>query len=344
MNLNLLPFMAYCFSINEAIYSDIDNLYNKNESKFYKSSKESPEYNAEVIMQGSIKQEEYYKKALGIFENNQEFENEIMEIASKGWPFTYRYCQNNSELDALSFIADYGELTMEDENEELSNSNYIIFLYIGKNRITNSEILVEMIIDKFDLNNTKIDNIDLNKKQIANSIYKMIKNKYGNLEEFKSKKYDKLRFTDSMKSSQFFIDLLFDRSKFSFGQIWEQYPLKDSEIENVIYDYILANIDAENEEANIDLIASNCLQGMYLFKFIKAYKDIKKHYFNKIDELKEQIQNNKLVIPDYKTDMEITLTRLQDRGTKELLDKIYKLEQENERLRNILELIKLNNQ
>jgi len=344
MNLNLLPFMAYCFSINEAIYNDIDSLYNKNESRFYKSSRESAEYKTSIIMHGSINQEEYYKKSLGIFENNKDFKNEINDIISKGWSFTYRYCQNKPNLDALTFIADFGELIMQNENEELIDSNYIVFLYIGENRISNIEIVTEMIIDKFDLNNTKIDDIDLNKKQMANSIYKMVKNKYGNLEEFKARKYEKLRFTDVMKSSQFFLDLLYDRQKFSFGQIWDQYQLKDGEIENIFYDYILANLDIKEEETNIDIVASNCLYGMYIYKFIKAYKDIKKHYFDKVDELKEQIQNHKLVIPDYKTDMEITLTRLQDRGTKELLDKIYKLEQENERLRNILELIKLNNQ
>ncbi len=344
MNLNLLPFMAYCFSINEVIYNDIDNLYNKNESRFYKSAKASSEYNATFIMQGSIKQEEYYKKSLGIFENSKDFEGEINSIISKGWTFTYKYCLSNTNLDALSFISDFDEVALSNENEELNNSNYIVFLYIGKNRITNREILEEMIIDKFDLNNTKLDNKDLNKKKMANSIYKKVKSKYGNLEEFKKNKYEKIRFTDTMKSSQFFMDLLYDREKLSFGQIWDQYQLYDNEIEDIIYDYISANLNVQDNDEYIDYIASSCLYGMYITKFIKAYKEIKKHYFNKIDELKEHVQSNKLVIPDYKTDMEITLTRLQDRGTKELLDKIYKLEQENERLRNILELIKLNNQ
>ncbi|MCL2323200.1 MAG: hypothetical protein FWC47_13995 [Oscillospiraceae bacterium] len=344
MNFNLLPFMAYCFSINESIYGDIDNLYNKNEPRFYKSAKMSAEYNASIIMQGSIKQEEYYKKSIGIFENAKDFESEINSIISKGWAFTYKYCQMNSNLDALSFISDFGDSALASENEELNNSNYIIFLFVGRGRIQNREVLEDMIIDKFDLNNDKATNIDSHKKKIADSIYKMAKDKYGNLEDFKKDIYEKIRFTDTVKSSQFFVDLLFDRQKLSFGQIWDQFPLDDDEIESIFYDYIIADLNFEDKEQEISAIASNCLFGMYLCKFIKAYNEIKRYHFSKIDELKGQIQNSKLVIPDYKTDMEITLTRLQDRGTKELLDKIYKLEQENERLRNILELIKLNNQ
>ncbi len=344
MNLNLLPFMAYCFSINETIYKDIDDLYSKNESRFYKSARENPEYATNIIVQGSIQQEEYYKKSLGILENSRDYSFEVNSLISKGWAFTYKYCQNNIDLDSILFLSEFGNYIPPDQNEELYNSNFIVFLYLGKSRILNREVIEEMIIDKFGLKNNNENNLDMYKKQLSNLIYEMVKRRYGDLQNFKDECYNKLRFTDDIKNTQFFIDLIFDTEKLSFGQIWNLYPLTDYEIENIFYNYVLSNPYMDEDNIKIDEIASNCLYSIYICKFIKAYKEIKKYYFTKIDALKDQVANSKIVIPEYKTDMEITLTRLQDRGTKELLDKIYKLEQENERLRNILELIKLNNQ
>lgn len=89
MEFNILPFLCEALSINKKIYKSIDKLYNKHRIEFYKVAKENEFYNHPIAKQGSVIQDEYFRKSLGIGICANEYKDEFMDILKKGWSYEY---------------------------------------------------------------------------------------------------------------------------------------------------------------------------------------------------------------------------------------------------------------
>lgn len=109
MELNLIPFVVEALGTNKTIYKDIDNLYQKHKYEFYKAAKEHELYTHQIVTEGSLLQEEYCKKALGILTVASQIEDEgvyqeLMKIMQKGFRWTYSYVQNRLSVSGNEYL------------------------------------------------------------------------------------------------------------------------------------------------------------------------------------------------------------------------------------------------
>ena len=110
MKINILPFIVESMGDNEIIYNDIDETYIKNRYVFYKAAKNHPLYNHQIVKEGSLIQEEYRKKILGILLIGQSDNNtteEIEKLIKKGYRYTYVYVKNHSRIYLNDYIKSF---------------------------------------------------------------------------------------------------------------------------------------------------------------------------------------------------------------------------------------------
>ncbi|BAO04852.1 uncharacterized protein CBO05P1_133 [Clostridium botulinum B str. Osaka05] len=136
MEVNLLPFVAEALSNNEKIYKYIDKIYNKDKLRFFKLAKENEFYNHVMSQEGNIKQEYYFKKALGIFDGasiDEDISKELLVALEKGWKYVYSYVQNHNKIQMLNFMNKFIKKNKGIENlsDDEVNSNSIILLILA---------------------------------------------------------------------------------------------------------------------------------------------------------------------------------------------------------------------
>lgn len=135
--LNILPFLCEAFATNKLIYKNIDEIYNADRLRFYNTAKASPYYNHSVCDEGSILQEYYYKKILGILlesEKEAELTELIVEkLIKKGWGKAYNYIMSNKHIDIEKFINGFLRKNKGIDNidDDYLNSNVLIVILLS---------------------------------------------------------------------------------------------------------------------------------------------------------------------------------------------------------------------
>ncbi|MGI4915699.1 hypothetical protein ACRV3X_10620 [Clostridioides difficile] len=100
--LNLIPFLAEALSVNKKCYSIVDKYYSRNKLKYINLAKESIFYNSKIASEGSILQEYYFKKALGILLSQEN--GTIFEIYKFGYKVAYNYINSIQIFKASNFL------------------------------------------------------------------------------------------------------------------------------------------------------------------------------------------------------------------------------------------------
>lgn len=137
IELNLLPFLAEAFSTTRKIYSCIDSVYKENKFEYYKLAKSDELYNHKIVVEGSLLQEEYFKKSLGILiklQQEPELIESILPIIKIGWPYSYNYIKSHKELILEDFINSFIRKNKGIDNitDDFLNSNVIMFIFLSQ--------------------------------------------------------------------------------------------------------------------------------------------------------------------------------------------------------------------
>ena len=106
MQVNLLPFVVEALGNCKKIYKDIDRVYQQNKYEFYKAAKASELYNHHIVREGSLIQEEYCKKVLGIIlgaGEDKKIHTEIENLIKKGFRYTWVYLEKHLKIDLQDF-------------------------------------------------------------------------------------------------------------------------------------------------------------------------------------------------------------------------------------------------
>jgi len=286
MEISLLPFVVEALGYNKTIYKDIDRLYQKHRFKYYKAAKSHELYNHQIVTEGSLLQEEYCKKSLGIFLciNTDKKNNEGLEkIIRKGWPYPYLYVENHTEIDIGDFLnrmvkkaKGVGNLTDDDLNTSIT---MLVFLATNsEKKITEnkaSQTYFSMIMQRMDhykdsctqrISYSKISDIDKQKiKNLKSKIYE----EFGIIKDFES--------IESCKSTRNFtdiLDMIFDYEKLSACSLMSSINLSMQDIDELLYLYVISHTEYCAEDAVKFLITT-----IYIKYLAKAYKQVKEHYF-----------------------------------------------------------------
>lgn len=334
--LDIVPFLCESFSTNSKIYKLIDELYKKDKVLFYQTARESKWYSHPIATEGSLEQEEYFKKFLGIFINHEKYNDEIISIIKKGWNYAYTYILNHETINLEDFLISYTKKMHGVENilQDDVNANVNILISIAANKInTSSKLYIEyfqILLER--LNNYEISNparISLSKatkeelKKI-NEIRNKIINTYGNM-----KNIDNLRLEETnLKNYSTASNFIFDYEDLSLVSIVNDIRFTDKDINEIIYTWVYM-FDDNNDITEIGKFIYDKVRIKY---FCKAYKAAKEYHFKNNQEsmyLELQLYEDKLK----KINIENTLLA-EKCDSLEL--KIQQLEKENARLNDEL--------
>lgn len=293
-SLDLLPFVVEAMGGCKTIYDDIDKLYQTNRYKFYKYAKQHKFYTHPIITGGSLLQEEYCKKVLGIIicaRKNEDWKllQKVDKLINKGYHWTYLYVKNHNKIDVQGFINAYRKKF----HNYMDNSNipvdyhFIMLLFLAMNHgkeIIKDDAYNNMIMGYIKMlehyEDSSAERISLEKltpedtgkiNVLKNSIYK----KYGVI-----KKFDDLRVLDKRVASTGIpkfeqCSLLFDFENISSISIFDNINFTEQDIDKILCLYVLSEENLSDTEKALTFLVNN----MYILYLIKAYKQVKQMYF-----------------------------------------------------------------
>lgn len=119
--LNIVPFLAESLSINKKCYKLIDKYYNENKLKYSSLAKDNIFYNSRIASEGSIIQEYYFKKSLGILLERDE--KKITKIFKVGYTIAYNYIISIQTFKASTFLR---KLMLKNKIESFSEDELMV--------------------------------------------------------------------------------------------------------------------------------------------------------------------------------------------------------------------------
>lgn len=290
VQINLLGFLCEAWGQNKKIYKDIDRLYQKRKYEFYKLAKKHELYNHQIITEGSLLQEEYSKKALGIllyqreYPEDEEIISDIDKIVEKGWPYVFTYVVNFNTISFYDFMQRLIKKNKGIENltDDELNTNLtmlmVMALSMNKNIVKDkfyNDTLLNFQLRMEHYSEDHPSRISLKKAtpeniESINNLKKAIFNKIGPVKDYATlleylhgrPRYERIAF-------------LFDYERVS-SSILYSIEFTEKDIDEILFAYILCT---RSTEIDIDDVIDYYVSSIYTRGLIKAYKAVKQHYF-----------------------------------------------------------------
>jgi len=286
--LNLLIFLCEAFGQNKNIYKGIDALYQKHNYEFYRLAKESEWYNHPIITEGSLLQEEYSKKILGVFlyqsdhPDDTKLSIDIDNLVKKGWSYTFTFL-NFSEISLTNFMERYIRKNggIDNLSDDDINTNLTILLVLalsnGKNIIKDD--FYNSVISSFATRlkhyelekRINVNNLSIEDRKAIDNIKNMIFLSVGRVTNY----MDLLKFISHSEQNEI-ISFLFDYENVT-SSIFHDVKFSNKDIDEIVYLYYLFNKNIGN--INVDDAVQFYFYSMYIKYLLKCYKQVKVHYF-----------------------------------------------------------------
>lgn len=287
--INLLGFLCEAFGQNEKIYKDIDSVYRSRKYECYRLAKEHELYTNQIITEGSLLQEEYSKKALGILlyqQANPDDEKIISEtdmLFRKGWPYVCAYL-NHSEISLSKFLEQYCKKNggIDRLTDDDLNTNITVLLVLA---MSSGKAIV-----KDDFYNKTMDALLGRQNHYTSGEYKITisglteeeKKSVGILKNLVFKQIGKItsyhdmitKLKDDKRGD--ILSFLFDYENMT-SSILDGVKFTDKDVAEILHLYTLIYPDMNH--IDVDKAVSHYLYSIYIKCLIKAYKQVKQHYF-----------------------------------------------------------------
>lgn len=338
MGLNLIPFVVEALGSNKTIYKDIDNLYQRHKYEFYKAAKESEWYEHPIFKEGSLLQEEYCKKVLGILIADIDDETvyqDFMKLVQKGYRWTYEYVKSRFSIDVDEYLKAFTKKyhgAVDDKGIGIE-LHFCILLFLSLNM--QKKVVENGSHQRFiNLLYTRLQHSTGDEK-IRMSYDRLKPEDIERVQKLKQKlfkEYGKIRNFDELLAKQFdgskkdMFTFLFDFENLSSVSIFRDLKFTERDIDEIL---CLYTVIREDNELDVDEALNFLIPCIYIKYLIKAYKQVKEMYF----------RNNKetmfVELEGMEKDLQRTKEKLEStqRGLSEA-EKIHGLlEKENERLK-----------
>jgi len=353
MDIDIIPFLCEGFSTNNKVYKLIDELYKKDKTLFYEAARKSIWYSHPIALEGSLEQEEYFKKSLGILLNREEYNAEIISIIIKGWKYVYTYAENHKVITLEDFCFSYIKKNKGLDNvkdDELNSHTNMLIAICSENIDTSTELYQNHIqslmirLDHYNKNCHHRINLDKASKDELKNI-QILKNKllfeYGDLKNLFSVKIQKSNLADYIVS----IDFLFDFERFSLNSIVNDIKFTDKDLDEILYICNLRfddNIDIkEKAKFIIDMIRIRYLCKAYKRAKEYHFKNNKETMFIEIESIERELRDakkEKLLIQDTKEILQKQLND-KDKEINRLREELQKANENKKELINLREFL-----
>lgn len=288
MELNLIPFVVEALGSNKHIYKDIDNLYQRYKYEFYKAAKESEWYEHPIFKEGSLLQEEYCKKVLGILAadiDDDTVYQDFMKLIQKGFRWTYEYVNKRFSVDVdeytRAFTKKYHGAT--DDKGIGIEQHFCILLFLALNM--QKKVIENEVHQRFiSLLYTRLQHSTGDEK-IRMSYDRLKPEDIERVQKLKQKlfkEYGKIRNFDELLAKQFdgskkdMFTFLFDFENLSSVSIFRDLKFTERDIDEIL---CLYTVIREDNELDVDEALQFLIPGIYIKYLLKAYKQVKEMYF-----------------------------------------------------------------
>ncbi|HGM1374929.1 TPA: hypothetical protein ACKONX_002894 [Clostridioides difficile] len=332
--LNLIPFLAEALSINSKCYSFIDKYYNKDKLKYMNLAKKSIFYNSKIASEGSIIQEYYFKKALGILLSQEN--DTIFEIYKLGYKAAYNYINSIQIFKVSNFLKKLLTRVEPFTNDELNGNVLVAISLCGEleKDVDISDIVYQRFIENLFLRMDdykdilSIDNLDKNKRKMLSKIELKLKSMY--LKDYipssyvinidSSKNYEGLTFLEKQIAG---LDYVSNLEGISIIRVVGKDIFKSKQIQELILSYLKVQGNIEDENSiNYEDLFRFIITAIDLRYWAREYKKAKQFFFNNFDEelnevMKEkeieikELKKENLLLQDEKEKLKLELELLQ---------------------------------
>ncbi|HBE9293968.1 hypothetical protein NMF83_05600 [Clostridioides difficile] len=332
--LNLIPFLAEALSINSKCYSFIDKYYNKDKLKYMNLAKKSIFYNSKIASEGSIIQEYYFKRALGILSSQEN--RTIFEIYKLGYKAAYNYINSIQIFKVSNFLKKLLTRVEPFTNDELNGNVLVAISLCGEleKDVDISDIVYQRFIENLFLRMDdykdilSIDNLDKNKRKMLSKIELKLKSMY--LKDYipssyvinidSSKNYEDLTFLEKQIAG---LDYVSNLEGISIIRVVGKDIFKSKQIQELILSYLKVQGNIEDENSiNYEDLFRFIITAIDLRYWAREYKKAKQFFFNNFDEelnevMKEkeieikELKKENLLLQDEKEKLKLELELLQ---------------------------------
>lgn len=262
--------------------NDIDRLYVVDKLRYYDAAKNSTCMNHVIMLQGSLEQEIYARKVLGILliaEEEYVLRSKVIKLLRKYYPLVYRSVKKLNNRELIGEYLRMDDLTMRTERRLHSAIYLYLVRYCSSKEVDRDYIFSVMNdIKNYELSSPMTTNIDKELEYHKSEIQKiklLIEKEYGKLYGYK----DVLN-TDNNDVDDIGCVLknLFMINKIDVDQIFDDFEALN--IDSIILSYIKCGY--KKLEPNIILQA--LVNGIFMQSMINEYKKSRRLYFENNQE------------------------------------------------------------
>lgn len=268
---------------NNEMKRDVDKIYNRNKVRYYDAVENSTCKDYIIMMQGTLEQEIYSRRALGILleaEFDSVIRSKIIKLLRKYYPIVYDSVKKH---DKEKLKNKYIKMDMVTRNLEakFDAAIYLYFTVYFSSEEVDQGFIISILndIEDFEFRNLMNQNIENELKEYKDEIQEvkaLIKKNYGKVSNYK----DILKHNNKyIRNLGEYLEDLLTSNKFNINHIF-----CNSEFIN-IDKIILSYVRTEKDNKNLELIIQNVINGMFMQSLINEYKNARTIYFQKSGEV-----------------------------------------------------------
>lgn len=289
--------MSISLVINNEMIKDINKLYALDKLKYYDAAKNSSCIDHVIMKQGTLEQEIYARKVLGILlisEIDANLRNSVIKLLKKYYPIVYNSVKKHDKKDLAKKYSQ-----MDKINKIIFSRLYgAIYFYLGMYRspeLVDQGFFISIIEDlkDFEFDSTITTNVDEELKIYKNKIQEiktLVKKEYGKIYSYKD------LLDNNRKDVEEFRDIF--KNLFFTNKLDVNYVFYNSNFLN-IDEIILSYIRKSNNKLDSKIILQTLINGIFMKSLINEYKKTRSLYFEnnqetllfKISSLEEKLNN-----------------------------------------------------
>lgn len=268
---------------NDEMKRDVDKIYDKDKLRFYNAVINSNCKNHVAIIQGTLEQEIYARRVLGIL-LEAEFDNcirsKIIKLLKKYYTIVYNSVKKHDKVILKNKYMKM-DITTRNVEAKFDSSIYLYFtVYFSPDKADQGFIIsILNDIEEFEFRNLINQNIENELKEHKDKIQEIktiIRRNFGKVINYRD--ILKHRNNDIRNLGEYLQDLLLS-NKLNIDHIFQE-----SEFIN-IDKIILSYVRTKSKDENLDSLMSSIISGIFIQSLINEYKKSRTIYFEKSGEI-----------------------------------------------------------
>jgi len=280
VEVDLLPFLVEALGHNRKIRDSLDELYQSDKFRFYELARNHELYDHPIVKEGGLLQEEYSKKALGILLAAGEDEvvfSSLLQVLEVGWKEIYSFVSSRPSFSLRSLmrlvVRKFGPPSAL--SSDFTTSCFVVALSVsnllGKQVVQDEDLsaILQHLADRWAFYGSSHSRMSLDR--VLQNELEEIDSLVGSLGQV----YNLDSFLDHHLHIGEVPAFLFDFEGLSSHSIFDGIEFSQKDLEEIALCY-LAGRDVL--ERSSPFIRSFTFM-FYIRYLLKAYKQVKEHYF-----------------------------------------------------------------